>query len=188
MEIVNLPPPISEEKREPVRQLPLSNQRVAAQADSPPDNAATPPVSQAIQPPDKKTPGKVKPTLMLSEKVLADPRSRKARQELAALAPADQIEQLCGLEAMAQVSAWSKEFLPDRVVTYATAEPTFAGNALSADGAALHSKQDWFKLQFKCELTPDHKRVAAFEFLVGDPIPRIDWSEHSLPDEGRSLD
>ncbi|EHJ95611.1 hypothetical protein [Agrobacterium tumefaciens] len=42
---------------------------------------------------------------MLSEKVLDDPRSRKARKELAPLAPADEVEQLCGLEAIAQVGA-----------------------------------------------------------------------------------
>ncbi|RVM04670.1 DUF930 domain-containing protein [Sinorhizobium meliloti] len=130
----------------------------------------------------------VKPSRMLSEKVLADPRSRKARKELAALAPADQVEQLCGLEALAQVGAWSKELRPDRVVAYATADPKMVGNAFSAEGAALHSKRDWFRLQFKCELTPDRKKVAAFEFLIGDPIPRKDWADHSLPDEGGSLD
>ncbi len=67
-------------------------------------------------------------------------------------------------------------------------DPKMVGAAFSADGAALHSKRDWYRLQFKCELTPDHKKVAAFEFLVGDPIPRTEWAEHSLPDEGRSLD
>jgi len=111
----------------------------------------------------------VKPSRMLSEKVLADPRSRKARKELAALASADQIEQLCGLEAMAQVGAWSKELRPDRVVAYAMADPKMEGNAFSADGAALHSKRDWFKIQFRCE-------------------PRKDWADLSLPDEGGSLD
>ncbi|OEC93419.1 hypothetical protein A9Z06_09390 [Rhizobium sp. YK2] len=130
----------------------------------------------------------VKPSRMLSEKVLDDPRSQDARKELSALAPADQVAQLCGLEAMAQVGAWSKDLLPDRVVAYAMTDPKMVGNAFSADGAALHSKREWYQLKFKCELSPDHKKVAAFEFLVGEPIPKKDWVEHSLSDEDGSLD
>ncbi|AGB72976.1 hypothetical protein RTCIAT899_CH18070 [Rhizobium tropici CIAT 899] len=130
----------------------------------------------------------VKPSRMLSERVLDDPRSKNARKELSALAPADQVEQLCNLEAMAQVGAWSKELLPDRVVAYAMADTKMVGNDFSADGAALHSQRVWYQLKFKCELSPDHKKVAAFEFMVGEPIPKEDWGEHSLPDENGSLD
>lgn len=186
VEIVTLPPPV-EERHEPPQQVSPSETRAASQENEPGDRADTSTIPQVALPHDE-TPAMVKPSHMLSEKVLDDPRSRNARKELAALAPADQIEQLCGLEAMAQVGEWSKKLLPDRVVAYAMADPKMVGNAFSADGAALHSKRDWFKLQFKCELTPDHKKVAAFEFLIGDPIPRKDWADHSLSDEGGSLD
>lgn len=186
MEIVDLPPPSSENTHDPAHQPPL-----AAQEDAFPtgksEEHVTPTVPHKVQPQDD-TPAMVKPSSMLSEKVLDNPKSRNTRQILAALAPADQVEQLCGLEAMAQVGAWSKELLPDRVVAYAMADPKMVGNAFSADGAALHSKRDWYALKFKCELTPDHKKVAAFEFLVGEPIPKKDWDEHSLPDEDGSLD
>ena len=186
VEIVSLPPPV-EEKHELPQQVSPSETSETPLENKSEDRADTPTIPEVAQPHDE-TPAMVKPSRMLSEKVLADPRSRKARKELAALTPADQVEQLCGLEAMAQVGAWSKELRPDRVVAYAMADPKMVGNAFSADGAALHSKRDWFKLQFKCELTPDHKKVAAFEFLMGDPIPRKDWADHSLPDEGGSLD
>ncbi|MFK0333789.1 DUF930 domain-containing protein [Rhizobium sp. NPDC090275] len=186
VEIVNLPPPVLQEKHEPVRQKPLAAQEDAVSLGKS-EEKATPTVPQEAEPKDE-TPAMVKPSRMLSEEVLDDPRSRKARKELAALAPADQVEQLCGLEPMAQVGEWSKELRPDRVVAYAMADPKIVGNAFSADGAALHSKQDWYALKFKCELTLDHKKVAAFEFLMGDPIPKNDWGEHSLPDESESLD
>lgn len=186
VEIVPLPPPV-EEKHELPQQVSPSETDEASQDNKPEDRAERLVSPQVTQPHDE-TPAMVKPSRMLSEKVLADPRSRKARKELSALAPADQIEQLCGLEAMAQVGAWSKELRPDRVVAYAMADPKMVGNAFSADGAALHSKRDWFVLQFRCELTTDRKKVVAFEFLIGDPIPRKDWADHSLPDEGRSLD
>lgn len=186
MEIVNLPLPVLEERHEPPRQPPLAVQKDAVPVGKSEDKV-TPPAPQEAEPQDDK-PAMIKPSRMLSEKVLDDPRSRKARKELAALAPADQIEQLCGLEALAQVGEWSKELRPDRVVAYAMADPKMVGNAFSADGAALHSKKDWYALKFKCELTPDHKKVSAFEFLMGDPIPKKDWGEHSLPDESGSLD
>ncbi|MHC1551218.1 DUF930 domain-containing protein [Phyllobacterium sp. K27] len=151
------------------------------------ENAATPTVPQEPQPHDE-TRAMVKPSHMLSEKILADPRSRKSRRELATLASGDQIEQLCNLEAMAQVGAWSKEFRPERVIAYALANPNLTASTFSAEGAALHSKRESYRLRFKCELTPDHKKVAAFEFLVGDPIPKEDWTEYNLPDEDGSLD
>ena len=186
VEIVNLPPPSAEEKQEPVSRPSLAAQKDAVPAGES-DERVTPTIPEDVQPQDD-APTMVKPPRMLSEKVLDDPRSRNARKELAALAPADQVEQLCGLEAMAQVGAWSKELLPDRVVAYAMADPMMVGNTFSADGAALHSKREWYQLKFRCELTPDHKKVAAFEFFMGGPIPKSDWEVHRLPDEDGSLD
>lgn len=186
VEIVNLTPRSSEEKQEPARK-PL----LATQEDTVPvgksEEQVTPAVSKEVQPLHG-TPSMVKPLRMLSEKVLDDPLSRKARKDLAALVPADQVEQFCGLEAMAQVGEWSKELRPDHVVAYAMADPKMVGNAFSADGAALHSKKDWYALKFKCELTADHKKITAFEFSVGEPIPKKDWGEHSLPEESGTLD
>lgn len=186
VELVKLSPPSLEEKREPASQPPLATKEDAVPA-SKSKEQVTPTIRQEVQP-QQDIPRMVKPSRMLSEKVLDDPRSQNARKELSALAPADQVAQLCGLEAMAQVGAWSKELLPDRVVAYAMTDPKMVGNAFSADGAALHSKRNWYQLKFKCELSPDHKKVSAFEFMVGEPIPKKDWGEHSLPDEDGSLD
>jgi hypothetical protein len=193
VEIVTLPPPRTDQQAKSARQLdlPPKRQGEGMPAKTPETALKTPAIPAAV--PDEvhrrdETPTVVKPLRMLSEKVLDDPRSRNARQELAMLRPADQIEQLCNLEATAQVGAWSEEYQPDRVVAYAMDDPKLSGNSFSAEGAALHSKRDWYRLQFKCDLTPDHKKVAAFEFLMGDPIPKEDWAEHSLPTEDKPLD
>ncbi len=193
VEIVTLPPPRTDQQEKPARQpdLPPTQQGEGMPADTPETTLKTPAVPEVV--PDEvhrrdETPTLVKPSRMLSETVLDDPRSRNTRQELAMLRPADQIEQLCNLEAMAQVGAWSEEYQPDRVVAYAMADPKLSGNSFSAEGAALHSKRDWYRLRFKCDLTPDHKKVAAFEFLMGEPIPRREWAEHSLPTEDKPLD
>lgn len=132
-------------------------------------------------------PRMIRPSRMLSAKVLSDPRSRKARKELALLSPPDQVEQLCGLEAMAQVGIWSETFRPDRIVAYAMADPQTNGNSFLAKGAALHSGRAWYALEFKCDLTEDRKKVVSFEFRVGEAIPREDWAEHNLPDEDTSV-
>ncbi|MGN7773593.1 DUF930 domain-containing protein [Phyllobacterium sp. 22552] len=187
VEFVTLPPPPIVEQQSELPRQPSLPERTEVVPDKAEENAAAPIVPQESQPHDE-TPAMVKPSRMLSEKVLADPRSRKARRELAALAPGDQIEQLCNLEAMAQVGAWSKEFQPDRVIAYALANPNLTANAFLAEGAALHSKREWSRLRFKCELTPDHKKVAGFEFLIGELIPKEDWAEYNLPEDEGSLD
>jgi len=131
----------------------------------------------------------VKPSHMLSEEAQAGPGVGKAVRLLAQLAPNDRIEQLCGLEAMEQVSAWNQAYAPDRVIGYAMADPKLSGNLLIADGAAMHSKNEWYRLKFRCKLTANRSKVAAFEFLVGDAIPRKMWTRHNLPtEEAGSLD
>jgi hypothetical protein len=57
-----------------------------------------------------------------------------------------------------------------------------------ADGAAFHSNQQWYNIKFKCDLAADHKKVVSFEFIVGDAVPRNEWTRHNLPAEGGSLD
>jgi hypothetical protein len=130
----------------------------------------------------------VKPTQMLSQEVLADRRSSQTRAALSQLAPAEQVEQLCNLEAMAQVGQWNRRLQPDRLVAYAMGDTAFSENSFVADGAAVHSEQAWYRLHYRCDLSFDHKKVVAFEFVMGDAIPKSDWSEHNLPDESGSLD
>lgn len=156
---------------------------------SPPSKPDT---SPAVAPPQalrqKNEPTFVKPSQMLSEDVLADHRSSQARDALRQLAPADQIEQLCNLEAMAQIGAWNKELQPDRIVAYAMADTKMSGNDFVAEGAAVHSEHDWYSLRFKCQLTSDRKKVVAFEFMLGASIPRNQWVEHNLPYEDEQFD
>lgn len=132
---------------------------------------------------DIAAPAMVKATRMLSGDVLVDARSREAREELSTLLPTDQVEQLCGLEAMAQVSAWSDEIEAEYVRIFAIGDPVMAGDVLTADGAALQSKRQWYRLQFRCTLAPDHASVTGFEFRLGDLIPRDRWPEYNLHDE-----
>jgi hypothetical protein len=187
VEIMTFPPPMP-----PVTGVPEPQGSASA-----PETTRAPPMSDrdaaSLSAPGSSAPrlgpsGMMKATHMLSEQWLADPRSQEAKNMLPMLAADERMEQLCAIEAMAQINAWKRTFQPDHLVAYAMAQTKVSKNALLADGAAFHSNQHWYNVKFKCELAADHNKVVAFEFIVGDLVPRHEWARHNLPDEGGSLD
>lgn len=144
---------------------------------TPPERPATPPV-----PPPTEPPAMITARTLHSESVLANPRSRGAREALKTLEASERIEQLCNLEAMSQIHAWKAEFEPDRVVAYAMAGTKLTKTALEAEGAAFRSRKQWYGLRFRCEMAANGK-VAGFQFRVGEAIPRSEWAAHDLPPE-----
>ena len=92
------------------------------------------------------------------------------------------LEQLCNLEAMAQIAASLKQFYPDRVVAYAKAEVKIDNNRLVAEGAAFRSHRRWYGLTFNCGLSSDRQAVQDFEFTVSKAIPKRLWEQYNLPD------
>jgi hypothetical protein len=154
---------------------------------APPLPSAAP--SQAV--PDKGVPGGAAPSgpggmirasRLMAADALANPLSKQARDMLPLLAEDERVEQLCALEAMSQIHAWKGEFEPDRVSAYAKAETKISGQALLAEGAVFRSRRHWYDLRFKCEFSPDRTTVLAFEFRVGDPVPRGRWRKLGLPE------
>ncbi|MGX1744726.1 DUF930 domain-containing protein [Bosea sp. NPDC055353] len=152
---------------------------------------AAPVLPDALPKPDEPAPsaspapveadGMIHPSRMLSQRVLADPRSRETVALLPRLAPDERVEQLCGLEAMGQIHDWQRSFEPDRVTAYAQASTKLSGRVLTAEGAAFRSKRSWYGLRFACTVSADLKRVTAFAFHVGEPIPRESWEALGLP-------
>ena len=117
-----------------------------------------------------------------SESVLANPRSRGAREALKTLEASERIEQICNLEAMSQIHAWKEQFEPDRVVAFAMAGTKLTKSTLEAEGAAFRSRKQWYGLRFRCEMAANGK-VVGFQFQVGEAIPRSEWAAHDLPPE-----
>jgi hypothetical protein len=153
-----------------------------AQPETPPAESQTPArPNPPTPPPVPAAPVMVRARRLLSDDVLANPRSRGTREALGQLEDTERIEQLCNLEAMGQVHAWKAEFQPDRVVAYAMEGTKLSRTAMRADGAVFRSKQQWYRIKFKCELSPDRRKVAGFEFMVGDPVPRREWAALDLP-------
>jgi hypothetical protein len=130
----------------------------------------------------------IRATAMLSQAALAHPQSRAMRVALGQMEEETRLEQLCDIEAMAQIAAHLQVFKPDRIVAYAKAEMKLMRNILIADGAAFRSNRIWYALTFKCELSKDRQMVQAFEFSVGNAIPRRDWERYSLPSPSLDID
>ncbi|TAU84665.1 DUF930 domain-containing protein [Rhizobium leguminosarum] len=117
---------------------------------------------------------------LFSDKVLADPRSRQAREALRGLAGSERNLQLCDLEALEQVRRAQPAMAPDALAPYAMAAEKVSGNWVKVKGGAFRSKRKWYNIQFKCELDAGSGKVVSFAFLVGDAIPQGEWQEHNL--------
>ena len=120
-------------------------------------------------------------THFFSGGLLADPRSRKAREALPGLAPDERIIQLCNIEALEQIhTANAARFQPDFAVAYAMAEVKLAGDTMEANGGAFRSRGRWYRLSYRCAVAPGLTQVVSFAYRVGDPIPKEDWASHGL--------
>jgi len=124
------------------------------------------PPAQTEEPP----PAMIHAATLLSARALAEPRNRSAREGLPRLAPTERMVQLCNLEALEQVAAMRKDIWPEWVTAYAEKELTVSAHTITADGAAFRVGDDWYRLKYRCELSPDNTTVVAFDFLAGDQI------------------
>ena len=116
-------------------------------------------------------------TIMVAAAAAADGRFERS---LEMLAPAERLEQLCDYTAMTRIRNEKKEFRPDRVVANAMAEPRANGDTLEVTGGAFRSKKKWYTLSYRCTATPDHLKVVAFNYTVGEEIPEAKWASFGL--------
>ncbi|MBB4235486.1 DUF930 domain-containing protein [Rhizobium esperanzae] len=115
-----------------------------------------------------------------SDKVLADPRSRGAREALRGLAGSERNLQLCDLEALEQVRRTRPDLRPDALAPYAMAAEKVSGSSVEVRGGAFRSQRKWYNIQFKCGLDAGSGKVVSFAFFVGDAIPKDQWQAHNL--------
>ncbi len=116
-------------------------------------------------------------TLAAAQAIAADNRLDRSLQMLA---PAERLEQLCDLTAMARIRKDSGEFRPDRAVANATAEPVIVNDTIQARGAAFRSRGKWYALAFVCTSSSDHMTVVTFDYTIGAEIPEAKWASDNL--------
>lgn len=73
-----------------------------------------------------------------------------------------------------------KRFRPDRVVAYATEEPSMEGDEIKTKGGAFRSKGEWFHVAYLCRTAPDHMEVLSLRYKIGGRIPEDEWERYNL--------
>jgi hypothetical protein len=115
-----------------------------------------------------------------SRSILANPRSKQAREVLAQTEAVERATQLCNLEAMAQINGRDKSMKSEFVNAEATAPVALRGAEIEAPGAAYRSHDKWFRLKFICKLNRLLDQVIDIRIDPGALIPRRDWARYSL--------
>ena len=109
----------------------------------------------------------------------ASANDARTERMLKQLDPDARFEQVCDLEAMKHISK-DKTYRPERSMVSALSHPKVANATMSGTGGAFKSKGQWYQFSFRCETTPDHMKVQAFSFQVGEPIPPEQWEANGL--------
>ena len=119
-------------------------------------------------------------TVTAATAAIASERPERFERSLQMLAPEERLEQLCDYTAMTRIRSEKKEFHPDRAVANAMTEPVAKGDTLEVPGGAFRSKKKWYALSYRCTATPDHLKVVAFNYTVGEEIPESKWASFGL--------
>jgi hypothetical protein len=121
-------------------------------------------------------------TVFVTTAIVTTTMADDARFErtLEMLAPAERLEQLCDFTAMTRIRSDNKEFRPDRAVANAMAESHAKGDTLEVTGGAFRSKKKWYALAYRCAATPDHLKIVAFNYTIGEEIPESKWASFGL--------
>jgi hypothetical protein len=117
---------------------------------------------------------------LYSDRVLANPRSKGAREALRQLSGEERIVQLCNLEALEQINRARPGSSPDFVAPYAMAAEEMTSDGVEVKGGAFRAKKKWYNIQFKCTVDVHSGKVASFAFALGEAIPESEWQAHDL--------
>ncbi|WP_458761431.1 DUF930 domain-containing protein [Afipia sp. TerB] len=115
--------------------------------------------------------------IFLTPAIAMDPRFAAS---LKRLDPTTRLEQVCDLEAMTRISRDANPFHPDRAKTDVLTHPVQSGDLIKGTGGAFRSKGKWYSFSFTCKGSPDHMRVLAFSYKIGDLIPESKWASLGL--------
>ena len=110
-----------------------------------------------------------------SKDALSNPH---VKQALGKLSPTDRVIQICGIEALEQIRHHRPDIIPDMMARTGGA---LTETSLKMSDGAFRSHAKWYNLDFNCEVNPKDMAVSSFQYAIGDPIPKKDWSRRELP-------
>ncbi|MBO6758766.1 MAG: DUF930 domain-containing protein [Roseibium sp.] len=111
---------------------------------------------------------------LYSTAVTDDPLARTA---IAGVPRQDRANLLCMTELRGQLENANPPRPPEALPTFQMTR----GTVLEPRQAAFRSGGLWYDLAFRCELDDRITRVLAFQYRVGDPVPRDEWQQRGFP-------
>lgn len=104
------------------------------------------------------------------------------RQMLGDLPPRRRIVQMCSIEALAQIRQQrSGKSMPHGLVPFSETGGRIDGNRLDARGGAFNIGNDWFGIDFYCEVDMDNFTVTSFRFELGGPVSEAEARRRGYP-------
>lgn len=122
---------------------------------------------------------------ILTAALLAGPYGQKMLAELDGIHGDTRLEQLCNIEAMAQIAKAYPTLRAAKVVAYAAGPVRAGAGMLEATRGAVETAEGWYRLTYRCALTPDRRSVKGFDLTIGNAIPRSLWERYNLPAPGQ---
>ncbi len=101
-------------------------------------------------------------------------------KQLQSLAGTTRFTQACNLQALIEISKDKNGLRPEHAAVDALAAPQIKGDTMKGKGAALRSRDKWYRFSFTCVTTPDHLEVKSFEYKIGEAIPKEQWATLNL--------
>ncbi|WP_204330489.1 DUF930 domain-containing protein, partial [Rhizobium phaseoli] len=142
----------------------------------PPENTTVPAPSTPPKVEAKEADKMIKAKTLFSEKVNASPTIKTA---ISNLPRGERINQLCQTELRQQLIHSAAQYQPRWLPSYSL----LSGSVLDARRGAFKSRNEWFEVRFRCELDDDATKVIAFEFDVGNSVPRSEWKSRRFPED-----
>lgn len=136
--------------------------------------------SQPASPAQTEAGGTVVATRFYAASVLNDPANSEVRKNFPLLADQEQVIQICNIEALEQLREAEPGTPPDTLVGYAFDSIDVSGLDLSANGGAVRSGGQWYRIRYRCAVAPDMRGVVAFEYELGELVPESEWEAHFL--------
>lgn len=106
--------------------------------------------------------------------------AKTVAEQLMKMAPDTRVEQRCNGRASGIAVREHKLRGPEKVVAYAFADVKVSGTEVIARGAAIRDRGQWYHLSYVCHTSPDGLDIVDFQYELGAPVPREEWSTHYL--------
>ncbi len=100
--------------------------------------------------------------------------------QLRKLDPEERARQVCVMKGIDTIRRDGKLPKADRLKTSITGRAIFTGTQVSTKGGAVRAKSHWYKLTFKCDVSPDQMRALSFTYDIGKEIPEDKWEDLGL--------